>query len=66
MIKATIWSKGNWRNYYWMLNDEVFEVVKVRGCFYRAKFKHNELTAVWDALKKEEFILVEKEDEGEL
>ena len=49
-----------------MLNDEVFEVVKVRGCFYRAKFKHNELTAVGDALKKEEFTLVEKEDEGEL
>ena len=62
----TIVSKGNWKNYYGLLDDKVFEVVKVGGRFYQAKFKHNELTAVWDAFTKNEFILVEKENEGEI
>lgn len=62
----TIVSKGNGKNYYGLIDDKVFEVVKVRGCFYQAKFKHNELTPVGDAFKKDEFILVEKENEGEL
>lgn len=63
----TIVSKGNGKNFYgffeWKETPE--EVLKVRGCFYLAKVKHNVLTPVGNALSKDTFTIVEKSDEGE-
>lgn len=54
-------SKGNGRNYYgYGFEANPIEILKVRGCFYVAVFKHFKLTPVGDALSKETFTLVEK------
>lgn len=59
----TLVSKNNGKNYYGYKDGNILEVVKVRGCFYQAKYKHWTLTPVGDALRKEEFTLVENENE---
>ena len=60
-------SKGNGRNYYGYKdeNSSPVEVLKVRGGFHLAVYKHWTLTPVGDALTKESFTIVEKTDEGE-
>ena len=47
-------SKGNGRNYYWYENGSTnpFEVVKIRGRFYKAKLVIGEwLIPQWNPLK---------------
>ena len=59
-----ITSKGNGKNYYGYEdeNSSPVEVLKVRGSFYLAKFKHWKLTPVGDALTKNQFTIVEKSE----
>lgn len=62
----TLVSKWNGRNYYGYHPDgSIVEYIKRKGAFYQLKYKHWELTAVWDALQKSDFTLVEEEEDEE-
>ena len=51
-------SKGNGKNFYWIDGDQILEIVKLRGYYYRAKYVIGEwLRPIGDALKKSEFTL---------
>jgi hypothetical protein len=54
----TLVSKGNGKNYYGFLNDEILEIVKIKGAFYRTAYKDFKLLPVGDAIPKSHFILV--------
>lgn len=52
-------SKWNGKNYYWFDGDQIVEIIRLSGYFYRTKYVIGEwLRAVGDALKKSEFTLV--------
>ena len=56
MIK--LMSKGNGKNYLWFVGDEILEFVKIRGSFYRLKYKNGSLIPVGDALTKNQYTLI--------
>ena len=48
-------SKWNGKNFYGFDGDQILEIVKLGGGYYRLKYKHGKLIPVWEALKKSEF-----------
>ena len=51
-------SKWNGKNYYWFNGDQIVEVIKLGGDYYRLKYKNGSLIPVGNPLKKSEFTLV--------
>lgn len=49
-------SKWNGRNFYWIENGTIVEVIRLRGFFYRTRYIMGEwLRPIGEALKKSEF-----------
>ena len=51
-------SKWNWKNFYGFDGDQILEIVKLGGSFYRLKYKNWKLIPVGEAMKKSDFTLV--------